>query len=206
MTESNRLPSYGPIVIALPRIVLSLATFIIFLVALYSGSRPAVAQEGVSAAVKPSNSRMEVTSANMLLKYIGKDIEVTLEGPVKIKQDDMVLSCDRLVGVLEQEKRSRSDPDGKHKSRDATNSVKSAVATGNVKVAKGSIKAEAGKAVFDNVKRTVTLSEGPPKVWQGPHTLTAPTIIIYLDEERAELLGGIKTIIGPAEAGKKKEE
>ena len=54
--------------------------------------------------------------------------------------------------------------------------------------------AVAGKAMYDNAKRTITLTEGPPRLWQGPDVVVADTIVIYLDENRHELLqGGTKT-------------
>jgi lipopolysaccharide export system protein LptA len=179
----------------------------LFLIAApYSVSWAAGGVESVEMTLKQSNSRVEVTSAKLLVKRVGSDYEITFVGPVKIKQDDLTLTCDRLVTVYEDEKKNKNDRDGKTKTKDAADSVKSAVATGNVKITKGSIRAEAGKAVLDNVKRTVTLSEGPPKIWQGPHMMTAPTIIVYLDEERAEFLGGIKVDVTPTQPGKKKED
>jgi lipopolysaccharide export system protein LptA len=79
---------------------------------------------------------------------------------------------------------------------------------GNVKIANTKLTATAGKGVFDSSKRTVTLTEGPPKLRQGPHTLTAPTITISLDENRAELLGedknGLKGILNPEKQEKEK--
>jgi lipopolysaccharide export system protein LptA len=67
--------------------------------------------------------------------------------------------------------------------------------------------ATAGKAQFDNLERTITLTEGPPQLWQGPDRMVAHTIIIYLDENRSELRSGdgtvIKAIINP---GKQKRE
>jgi lipopolysaccharide export system protein LptA len=62
---------------------------------------------------------------------------------------------------------------------------------------------------LDNVKRTVTLSDGPPRVWQGPHVLSADSIIIFLDENRAELVGGdeggVKVILNPGKSKKEKD-
>lgn len=132
---------------------------------------------------------------------VNKGVELTFDGRVKVKQDDMSLTCDKLVGFYEEDGKSE-------KGRGANamaSSVKSATATGNVRITKGEIRAEAGKAVLDNVHRTATLTEGPPVVRQGPHTLSAPTIIIYLDENRAELLGEITATINPGKTKKEKD-
>ncbi|MGB9616017.1 MAG: hypothetical protein ACPL7J_01730, partial [Desulfomonilaceae bacterium] len=68
--------------------------------------------------------------------------------------------------------------------------------------------AVAGKALYDNNKRTITLTKGPPKLWQGPDVVVADTIIIYLDENRTELLGGdeagIRATINPSKMKKEK--
>ena len=88
--------------------------------------------------------------------------------------------------------------------------IKSITALGNVKITQNDRMALAGKAVFDNAKRTITLTEGPPRLWQGPDVLAAQTIIIYLDENRSELLGGdeslITAIINPPKPKKEKEK
>lgn len=66
--------------------------------------------------------------------------------------------------------------------------MRSMTATGNVKVVQNERMAIAGQAIFDNVKRTITLTENP-RLWQGADVAEARTIIIYLDENRSELLG-----------------
>ncbi len=168
-----------------------------------------MAEESANAA-KLSDKPIEVNSRKMTARMVPGGAELVFDGKVKIKQEDMLLTCDRLVVVYEDEKKGKSDPEVvKKSSKDISGSVKNAVATGNVKVTKGELTAVAGKAVLDNQKRTVLLNEGPPKVWQGPHMLTAPTIIIYLDENRAELMGGednggIKATLNPGKAKKEK--
>jgi lipopolysaccharide export system protein LptA len=88
--------------------------------------------------------------------------------------------------------------------------IKSITASGNVKMTQNDRMAVAGKAFFDNTKRTITLTEGPPRLWQGPDVLAAQTIVIYLDENRSELLGGddslITAIINPVKPKKDKEK
>ncbi len=181
------------------RLILAYLSIIFYLT---YGLSPAAAEES-SQGLKPSSAPIEVTSKKMTAKMLPQGVELTFEGRVKVKQDDMILACDKLVGFYEEDKKNRNGSDIKtKKSKDMASSVRSAVASGNVKITKGELKAEAGKAVLDNQKRTATLSEGPPQVWQGPHMLTAHTIVIYLDENRAELLGGedtgIRATLNPA--------
>jgi lipopolysaccharide transport protein LptA len=152
---------------------------------------------------KTSTHPIEVTSKKLTAKAMPGSVELTFEGKVKVKQEDMILSCDKMV-VLYEEK-NKSDLEKKN-SKDIASSIKQAIAIGNVKVVKNELTATSGKALFDNLKRTVTLTEGPPKVWQGPHVLSAPTIVIYLDESRAELLGadenGVRGTLNPGKPKK----
>jgi hypothetical protein len=50
--------------------------------------------------------------------------------------------------------------------------------------------ATAEKALWDYAKRTGALTEGAPRIWEGRDSANAPSIIIYLDENRVELVGG----------------
>jgi lipopolysaccharide export system protein LptA len=78
--------------------------------------------------------------------------------------------------------------------------MRSMIATGNVKVVQNERMAVAGQAVFDNVSRTITLTENP-RVWQGSDVAQADKIIIYLDENRTEFTGkeggAITVVINP---------
>lgn len=78
--------------------------------------------------------------------------------------------------------------------------MRSMTATGNVKVVQNERMAVAGQAVFDNVNRTITLTESP-RIWQGSDVVQAHKIIIYLDENRTEFSGkegeAITVLINP---------
>jgi lipopolysaccharide export system protein LptA len=94
---------------------------------------------------------------------------------------------------------------GKVTSRDISN-IRSITATGNVKMVEKETMATAGKALYDHLKRTITLTGGPPRFWQGPDMVIADMIIIYLDENRAELKSGNDTKIKLIIPGKKEQE
>lgn len=70
----------------------------------------------------------------------------------------------------------------------STSSIRHIAASGNVKVVQNDRMVVAGKALFDNSKRTITLTENP-RLWQGSDVVTAHTIILHLDENRTEMLG-----------------
>jgi lipopolysaccharide export system protein LptA len=147
-----------------------------------------------------SSQPIDITSNKLTAKGIVNGVELTFDGKVRFKQGDMTLSCDKMAVLYEEGRKPRVETDdpGKKNQKDMANSIKSAVGSGNVRIAKNELTAVAGKALFDSAKRTVTLAEGPPRVWQGPHVLSAPAITIYLDERRAELSGEVKGQLDPA--------
>ena len=78
----------------------------------------------------------------------------------------------------------------------------------NVKIIQNERMAVAGKALYDNAKRTITLTEGP-RLWQGADVMVAKSIIIYLDENRVDSQGGENPItfrINPDQQKKEKEK
>ncbi|MCX5863184.1 MAG: LptA/OstA family protein [Desulfomonile sp.] len=157
-----------------------------------------------------SEEPLDITSKKFTARNIPDGLEAAFEGSVKVRQGDMTLTCDRLTIDYDEEKvgesrenRSKKLPKG----LETAGKIKSITASGNVKFVQGDRMAVAGKAMYDNSKRTITLTKGPPRLWQGPDVVVADTIIIYLDENRTELLGGdeagIKATINP---GKQKKE
>jgi len=141
--------------------------------------------------------------------------EVTFDGNVKVTQGDLTLTCDKLIILYnEQHKSSGTEAPAKRLAKDlqTISGVRSVTATGNVKITQDERMAVAGKALFDNAKRTITLTEGP-RLWQGPDMLVAHTIIVYLDENRAELRSNdgkdgdeIRMRINPGKQKKDKEK
>jgi len=161
-----------------------------------------------------SDQPINITSKRFLAKNFSGGKEVTFEGSVRVQQGDLVLTCDRLI-IMYDEKMQGTEQNGSNKKTvnkelQTASGIKSITASGNVKMTQNDRMAVAGKAVFDNTKRTITLTEGPPRLWQGPDVLAAQTIVIYLDENRSELLGGddslITAIINPVKSKKDKEK
>jgi lipopolysaccharide export system protein LptA len=161
-----------------------------------------------------SDQPINITSKRFSAKNFSGGKEVTFEGSVRVQQGDLVLTCDRLL-IMYDEKMQGTEQNGSNKKTvnkelQTASGIKSITASGNVKMTQNDRMAVAGKAVFDNAKRTITLTEGPPRLWQGPDVLAAQTIVIYLDENRSELLGGddsmITAIINPVKPKKDKEK
>lgn len=160
-----------------------------------------------------SDQPINITSRRFSAKNVQTGKEVNFDGSVKVQQGDLTLTCDRLTILYDEKSGSvnGSSPSKKPiKELQTASGIKSIIASGNVKIVQNDRMATAGRAVFDNLKRTITLSEGPPRLWQGPDALSAQTIIIYLDENRSELAGGddtlITAVINPSKQKKDKEK
>lgn len=135
-----------------------------------------------------SNQPIQVTAKKSTGKNVATGKELTFEGSVRVRQGQVTLECDKLVVVFDEEKSSGGNRTKKLPTDLQMSGLRSMSASGNVKVAQNERMAVAGKALFDNAKRTITLTDNP-KLWQGPDVAIAHTIIVYLDENRSELLG-----------------
>lgn len=184
----------------------------IFVVALFFPASHCLCQKDYLAISPSSNQPINITSKRFSAKNISGGKEVTFEGSVKVQQGDLAMTCDRLVIMYDDKMAGENTGVARNqtaKEFQTPSGIKSITALGNVKITQNDRMAVAGRAVFDNVKRTITLTEGPPRLWQGPDVLAAQTIIIYLDENRSELLGGdeslITAIINPPKPKKDKQ-
>jgi lipopolysaccharide export system protein LptA len=153
---------------------------------------------------------ISVTSKKFSARNVPGGKEAVFEGEVKVRQGELTLTCDKLAIVYDEERaKASADSGARHapKELQSVSGIKSIIASGNVKIVQNERMATAGKAEYDNLRRTITLTDGPPRLWQGPDVMMAHTVIIYLDENRSELRGGdgsvIKAVINP---GKQKRD
>ncbi len=153
---------------------------------------PAGAQNNYLALGKGSDQPIEIRSKKFFARNIPDGKEALFERAVKVTQEDVTLTCERLVVVYD-EKKAAGSPESRSKEspREAitTSTLRSITASGNVKITQNDRTAIAGKAVYDNVKRTITLSESP-RLWQAGGRMAARTIIIHLDKNLVETVGG----------------
>jgi|UniRef100_A0A7C4ET32 lipopolysaccharide export system protein LptA len=171
---------------------------------------PSIAQDDKKELKQSSDEPLDITSKKFTAKNVPNGLEATFEGGVKVRQGDMTLTCDKLTIDYDEDK---TEPRQNHikkgiRGLETAGKIRAITAVGNVKFVQGERIAVAGKALYDNSKRTITLTKGPPKLWQGPDVVVADTIIIYLDENRTELLGGdeagIRATINPSKMKKEK--
>lgn len=135
---------------------------------------------------KGSGQPIDIESRQSATKNIlGGDI-ASFEGNVKVKQGDVSLTCDRLVIVYDGntgDKTAQSRIEKLHLGMQDADRIEDITASGNVKIVQNDWIAMAGKALYDNAKRTITLAESP-SISNGKDTLVARTFIILLDENR----------------------
>jgi len=144
-------------------------------------------------AVKPSDQPINIKSKRFVARNVSKGVEFTFSKDVRVKQADLTLTCDKLVIVYDEKTGKSKSGSGRAKlptSLESLSGIRAMTASGKVKMVQGERIATSGKARYDHRKRTLTLTEGPPRLWQGADRLVADTIIIYLDENRSELKGG----------------
>lgn len=107
------------------------------------------------------------------------------EKQVEVQQGDLIMNCDRLTVVYEDEKGNNPGQNPKTESMGKLSGqrhIKSIVAAGDVTITQGDRKAKAGKALYDNLARTITLSEKPRLWWDG-NMVEADVFILYLDQK-----------------------
>jgi lipopolysaccharide export system protein LptA len=138
---------------------------------------------------KNPEGTVDVTSKKFTSRPCADGREAIFEGNVTVKQVDITLLCDRLIIISDENKGSTPESRTKKLSKDwqINSDVKTITALGNVKITQKDRVVTAGKAIYDHAKRTVTLTEGPPRFWEGRNSGVADAVIMYLDENRFEL-------------------
>ncbi len=140
---------------------------------------------------KNSQDQIDITAKKATVKPCPDGKEIIFEGKVKAKQGDITLLCDRLI-ILYGEIKGRTAPGSQNKSLpedwQTSGAIRTVTALGNVKITQKDRTAIAGKGLYDHAKRTVTLTEGPPRFWQEGGSGIAKAITVYLDGGRFDLL------------------
>lgn len=117
-----------------------------------------------------SKDPIHVTSDELEFDYEAN--RVVYRGTVNVVQGDIAIDCKELVINL-----------ARAGERDDLQ-LQEVVAIGDVVITQGQRKATGGRAVFDQVKRHVTLLENP-MLRDGPNEVAGERIVVYLDENRS---------------------
>jgi lipopolysaccharide export system protein LptA len=140
-----------------------------------------------------SKEPITITSDN--LEYLYDDGVVIYRGDVLAVQGDVKIKSNELRITL-----VKSDDGKKSSSRAATeldsadaSKLQTVVASGSVRIDQGTRWAVAGKATFEQSKRTLVLTENPV-VHDGPNEVAGDRIVVYIDENRSVVEGGPKRV------------
>ena len=135
---------------------------------------------------------IRINSDSLELDYRGSTL--TYSGNVHVTQGDVTLESDRLSIAYDREavRGARTAEPGAVPGRGDTDRIKEVVAEGNVRIRKGDRLAEGQRAVFDQAKQTIVLSDGAV-LHEGPNQVAGDRIIVYLQEERSVVEGGTES-------------
>lgn len=145
---------------------------------------------------------IKISAESLELDYKGSVL--TYSGNVNVTQGDVTLTSDRLAITYDRQAVQRAPaasgpaqspapaPDatlgGRRLGADA-DKIKEVVAEGHVRIRRGDRIAEGRRAVFDQAKQTIVLSEGAV-LHEGPNQVAGDRIIVYLQEERSVVESG----------------
>jgi lipopolysaccharide export system protein LptA len=139
-----------------------------------------------------SNEPIHVKSDELEFDYQAN--RVVYRGTVNVVQGDVAIDCKELVVNL-------ARADGKDDLQ-----LQEVVAIGDVVITQGLRKATGGRAIFDQVKRQVTLLENPV-LRDGPNEVAGERIVVYLDENRSVVESSpkkrVSAILYPGKNGEK---
>lgn len=159
-----------------------------------SGSAPPLFDAGSF-----GNRKEPVTVTADKLEYDYKANVIVYRGDVVATQGDTKLRSDTLTVTLAAAK-SDGPPDAPG---EGSQRLQEIVAVGNVRIDNGTRWATGGRAVFEQGNRTFVLTE-TPVLHDGSNEVTGDRVIVYLDENRSEVVGGkkrVKAVLYPSKDG-----
>lgn len=145
-------------------------------------------------------SRLSLTSKSGPVSINANELEfdyrtrtLTYRGSVVVSQADLKVSSDALRVVLNEKEREV---------------IREVIAEGKVRIEQGQRVATGGRAVFDQAKRTVVLSDNAV-LREGSNEVAGERVTVYLDEERSVVEGGsrrVRALLYPDEIEKGSKE
>jgi lipopolysaccharide export system protein LptA len=142
---------------------------------------------------KQSKEPITITSDNLEYQYddgviVYRGDVLAVQGDVKVKSNELRITLVRADDKKAATRNAASEID----SADASK-LQTVVASGSVRIDQGTRWAVAGKATFEQAKRTLVLTESPV-VHDGPNEITGDRIVVYIDENRSVVEGGPKRV------------
>lgn len=139
-----------------------------------------------------------IINSNML-EIDQKERIITFEGNVNAVQDDMSITCDKMMVHYTSDKAKNNDATG-------SNRIEKIAASGNVTInIPDGNKATAGKVVFYENQGKAILTENP-RIQQGPDFVEGYRITIFFNEDRSIIEGSDSKRVQATLFPKKNEE
>jgi lipopolysaccharide export system protein LptA len=145
-------------------------------------------------------SRLSLSSKGGPVNISSKELEfdyrtraLSYRGSVVVSQNDLKLSSDALRVVLNEQERDV---------------IREVIAEGHVRIEQGQRVATGGRAVFDQSKRTVVLSENAV-LREGSNEVAGERVVVYVDEQRMVVEGGnqrVRAVLYPQDIEKGAKE
>jgi len=121
---------------------------------------------------------------------------LAIQGDTKVRSDTLTVTFASRDGQPNTPPNTPQEPDGKDSPK-----LQEVVAVGNVRIDNGTRWATGGRAVFEQGKRTLVLTESPV-MHDGPNEVLGDKVIVYLDENRSVVEGGRKRVKAVVYPGK----
>lgn len=167
------------------------------LLAIMVGGTAVGAEPGVHGDTRPDlfeslslTSRKEpiqIKSDSLELDYKGSTL--VYRGNVQVTQGDVTLASDRLLITYDRPTAGAPTPGADAPRGGVVDRIKEIVAEGNVRIRQNDRVAEGRRAVFDQAKQTIVLSDGAV-LHEGPNQVAGDRIVVYLKEQRSVVEGG----------------
>jgi len=141
-----------------------------------SAAAPASSGKSPSHLFKESNEPISITSDKMVFQNL-KD-KIIFEGTVVIKKEGLLLESERAEIFLI--RRAEPSETGAEKQPQQVSKI---IASGNVRINKGTQYAKAEKGTFDRIKEVLVLT-GNPELWEEGYHIKGEEIIFFMKEER----------------------
>ena len=160
-------------------------------------------------AVPGLRSDQPITVTARTLEFDYKNNVVVYRGDVQATQDDVHLRSDELTIRLRSadakgapDTAPKKEPPAGDATLEGRMQLREVVATGSVRIDQGERWATGGRAVFDQERRVLVLSEDPV-LHDGPNQIAGDRVVVYLDENRSVVEGGdkrVKAVLFPERA------
>lgn len=161
--------------------------------AVAEGRDPAKVAGGPLDATSFGNRKEPITVTSDMLEYDYKANVVVYRGEVVATQGDVRVRSDTMTVTFVSSRdgapeAAAPDPGDRGQQR-----LQEVVAVGKVRIDSGTRWATGGRAVFEQGKRTLVLTEDPV-LHDGPNEVAGERVIVFLDENRSVVEGGRKRV------------